>query len=89
MIARRAPVMRRVNDAIVGHGSIQVNTIPSGHVAGAVAAGLAVLSWLPVAGVVLLVIATLIAVAATLGRYHYAVDCVLGAGVALVVWWIV
>jgi len=88
-IARRAPAMRRLNDAIVGHGSIQVNTIPSGHVAGAVAAGLAVLSWWPAIGGVLLVAAAMIAVAATVGRYHYAVDCVLGAGVALVVWWIV
>jgi len=88
VIASRAPIMRRVNDAIIGRGSIQVNTIPSGHVAGATAAGLAVMSWLPAEGAVLLVSAGLIAAAATVGRYHYAIDCVLGAGVALAVWWV-
>ena len=88
VIASRAPIMRRVNDAIIGRGSIQVNTIPSGHVAGATAAGLAVMSWLPGEGAVLLVSAGLIAAAATVGRYHYAIDCVLGAGVGLAVWWV-
>ena len=78
--------MRRLNDAIVGRGSIQVNTIPSGHVAGALAAGLAVLPWSAGVGVTLIAIAVLIAIAATVGRYHYAVDCLLGAGVAIAVW---
>ena len=78
--------MRRLNDAIVGRGSIQVNTIPSGHVAGALAAGLAVLPWSAGVGVTLIAIAVLIAIAATVGRYHYAIDCLLGAGVAIAVW---
>jgi len=86
VIAVRAPRMRRLNDAIVGRGSIQVNTIPSGHVAGALAAGLAVLPWSAGVGATLIVIAVLIAIAATVGRYHYAIDCLLGAGVAIAVW---
>jgi hypothetical protein len=85
-IARRQPWMRRLNALIVSRGSIQVNTIPSAHVAAALAAGLAVVSWLPIAGVALIGMALLIAVAATLGRYHYAIDCLLGACVAIGVW---
>jgi hypothetical protein len=86
VIARRTPRMRRLNDAIVGGGSIQVNTIPSGHVAGALAAGLAVWPWSAAVGAILIITAVLIAVAATAGRYHYALDCLLGAGVAIAVW---
>jgi hypothetical protein len=89
VIATRAPVMRRLNDQIVNRGSIQVNTIPSAHVASALAAGLAVAAWRPAAGVGLIVMAALIGVAATVGRYHYAIDCLLGAGVAVVIWLLV
>src|SRR3954462_11809887 len=63
VLARRALVMRHLNDRIVSRGSIQVNTIPSGHVATAVAAGLAAWSWWPPVGAVLIVCALLIAIA--------------------------
>jgi membrane-associated phospholipid phosphatase len=63
-----------------------VNTIPSAHVAAALGAGLAMASWRPFAGATVIVFAILIAVAAALGRYHYAVDCLLGAVVALLIW---
>jgi hypothetical protein len=86
VIARRNPAMRRLNDLIVNRGSIQVNTIPSAHVAAALASGLAVFSWQPVPGAALIVAAVLIGVAATVGRYHYAVDCLIGAVVALTIW---
>jgi hypothetical protein len=86
VIARRNPAMRRLNDLVVSRGSIHVNTIPSAHVAAALAAGLAVMSWQAAAGMVLIVCAVLIAFAAILGRYHFAVDCLLGAGVALAIW---
>lgn len=86
VIARRNPTMRRLNTLIVDRGSVQVNTIPSAHVASALAAGLAVSSWQPFAGAIVIILAVLIAFAATVGRYHYAVDCVLGGAVALVVW---
>jgi len=78
--------MRRLNDRIVSTGSIQVNTIPSGHVAAALAAGLAAWSSSPAIGAPIIACAVLIAVAATVGRYHYAVDCLLGALVAIGVW---
>jgi membrane-associated phospholipid phosphatase len=86
IIATRAPLMRRINEAIVNRGSIQVNTFPSAHVAAALAAGLAAREWQPLAGGLLIVVAAFIAVAAVAGRYHYAVDCALGALVAIVLW---
>jgi hypothetical protein len=86
VIARRNSIMRRLNTVIVNRGSVQVNTIPSAHVAAALGAGLAMASWRPFAGATVIVFAILIAVAAALGRYHYAVDCLLGAVVALLIW---
>jgi membrane-associated phospholipid phosphatase len=83
VIARRAPLVRRLNVAILDRASVQANTIPSGHVAGAVAAALAVMFVSATAGSILLVIAVLVSVSAVVGRYHYAVDCALGALVAL------
>jgi membrane-associated phospholipid phosphatase len=82
VVARRAPVLRSLNVAILDRASVQANTIPSGHVAGAVAAALAVMTVSAPAGWILLTIALLITVSAVVGRYHYAVDCVLGALVA-------
>jgi hypothetical protein len=89
VIARRSPLLRRLNSLIVERGSIRVNTIPSAHVAAALAAGLAVVPSRPAAGILLMAMSVLIGAAATLGRYHYAVDCVLGAGVAIAAWWLV
>jgi membrane-associated phospholipid phosphatase len=82
VVVRRAPLLRRLNVAILDRASVQANTIPSGHVAGAVAAALAVMAVSTTAGWMLLAIAALIAVSAVVGRYHYAVDCALGALVA-------
>ena len=81
-----APHMRRLNTAILDNASVQANTLPSGHVAGAVAASLAVMSVNPVVGWALMGMAGVIAIAAIAGRYHYVVDCVAGAGVALAFW---
>jgi membrane-associated phospholipid phosphatase len=75
--------LRRLNVAILDRASVQANTLPSGHVAGAMAAALGVLPISTTAAAVFLVIAALIAVAAVLGRYHYAIDCVSGVSVAL------
>jgi hypothetical protein len=83
VVAQRAPAFRRLNLAILDRASVQANTIPSGHVAGAVAAALAVMPVSAAAGWALMVMALLIGVAAVTGRYHYAVDCALGALVAL------
>jgi hypothetical protein len=84
VIERRAPRLRRLNISILDRASVQANTIPSGHVAGAVAASLAVMSVSATAGWVLLGVAVAITVSAIAGRYHYSADCVLGAVVAVV-----
>lgn len=81
-----ASLLRRLNLAITGRASIQVNTIPSGHAAGACATALAIGSTMPVAGAAFMVLAVSIAVASVLGRYHYIVDAVLGMLIAVVVW---
>lgn len=78
--------VRRLNAAILSRGSIQVNTVPSGHAAGAVATALAVVDVMPVAGVVFLALAAAIVAATVLGRYHYLVDSLLGVGVAVLTW---
>jgi hypothetical protein len=83
VIARRAPRLRALNVAILDRASVQANTLPSGHVAGALAAALAVMAVSATAGSILMVMAFLIAASAVAGRYHYAVDCVLGALVAV------
>jgi membrane-associated phospholipid phosphatase len=82
-------VLRRFNEAVLKRGSIQVNTVPSGHAAGAVATALAVASAMPIAGVVFLVLAASIAIATVVGRYHYVVDSVLGVIVALGAWYLI
>ena len=84
--ARRPLLIRSLNLGIVNRASIQVNTLPSGHTAGAMATALAVGSTMPAAGAVFLVFAASIAVAAVLGRYHYVVDAVLGLAVAAIAW---
>jgi membrane-associated phospholipid phosphatase len=78
--------LRRMNLSVLEHGSIQANTFPSAHTAGAIATALAVMSPRPAVGVAFLVWAFLIAVGSVVGRYHYAADAILGAIWALVVW---
>jgi hypothetical protein len=78
--------LRGLNLAILRSSSNQVNTIPSGHVAAAVAVSLMVLSTDAVFGLAFLTMAFAIAVATVAGRYHYTVDAVAGAVVALASW---
>jgi hypothetical protein len=85
-ISPAGPLLRRLNLTILRHGSIQVNTVPSGHAAGSFAVALSVASALPPAGWVFLGLATAITLATVLGRYHYLADSVLGVIVALGVW---
>ncbi len=66
--------------------SIGVNTFPSGHAAGSFGLALAVMGPLPWTGVVLLMLASSIAIACVVGRYHYSMDVVLGIGLAFSVW---
>ncbi len=74
---------RTLNAWVLANASNQWNTFPSGHVAGAVACGLALVPHVPLAGVVVLSLAMLIAVASVAGRYHYAADAIAGVVVAL------
>jgi hypothetical protein len=81
--------VRRLNQLIARRASIQANTIPSGHAAGAMAAALVVMSVAPAVGLLFLVLALSIVVASVLGRYHYAVDSLLGILVAVMAWAVV
>jgi hypothetical protein len=81
--------LRVLNLSILKRASIQVNTFPSAHVASTTAAALALLRFVPEAGVVFLVISLSIAGGAVLGRYHYAADAVLGVLLSLVVFLLV
>jgi hypothetical protein len=80
----RVSLMRAINMRVVRHASVGWNTFPSGHVATAFAGALAVAAALPAAGAVLLLLAAGIAVAASVGRYHYVADIIGGLLVALV-----
>jgi hypothetical protein len=81
--------VRRLNQLIARRGSIRANTIPSGHAAGAMSAALVLTSAAPLIGVPFLVLAVSIAVASVLGRYHYAIDSVLGLLVGWLAWAII
>jgi len=72
--------------AMVQRFTIRVNTFPSGHVAGSLGVALAVVGAMPWAGAILLVLAIAIAVACVVGRYHYVVDVVAGALLAVALW---
>jgi membrane-associated phospholipid phosphatase len=76
--------MRKVNLFVLRHVSIQANTFPSGHVAASVAVALALLAHSTVVGGVFLVISICIAAGAFFGRYHYAVDVLIGALLAVI-----
>jgi len=76
--------LRNLNLKLLGRASIQLNTFPSGHAAAAVATALAVGVRLPLAGLLLGLIALGILGSSVLGRYHYAADTLSGAVLALV-----
>jgi len=78
--------VRRLNLYMCGTTSIGWNTFPSGHVAGALAAALAVAEVVPSAAIPMTAGAVLIAISTVIGRYHYAVDGIAGALLTLIVW---
>ena len=80
------PAIHRLAAQMVQHLTIRVNTFPSGHAAGSLAVALAVIGVLPWAGASLLLLAAAICVACVVGRYHYSVDVLAGAAVALALW---
>ena len=77
--------IRSVNLFILRHASIQLNTFPSAHVASTVGASLVLMRYVPAAGIVFLVIALSIAAGAVAGRYHYALDVIFGAMLAVLI----
>jgi hypothetical protein len=87
----RPAFVRRLNVLVLRRGSVQANTIPSGHAAGACATALAAGTFVPGSFLPLGVLAASITIASVVGRYHYAADAVLGALVAVAAWaaWIV
>jgi hypothetical protein len=78
--------LRRLNLAVLQRGSIQVNTLPSAHAAGAIALALVMVDALSMLGGVFLAVAIGITIATVLGRYHYLVDAVLGVLVGVSAW---
>ena len=76
--------LRRLNLWILDRASIKVNTFPSGHVAGAVSASLALMRPFPAAGISYMIIAIGIVLGTVRGRYHYALDAAAGVMVAVV-----
>jgi membrane-associated phospholipid phosphatase len=76
---------RVFNRWILKHGSIHAISFPSAHVASSFAVALALLHYAPWLGLVFLFIAVWISLGAVVGRYHYALDVLLGAATALAV----
>lgn len=73
-----------VNIFVLRRVSHELNTFPSGHVAVSFAAALVAWTVFPVAGALVAVVATAIAIGAAAGRYHYVIDVVVGLAVALI-----
>jgi membrane-associated phospholipid phosphatase len=76
---------RIFNRWILRHGSIHAISFPSAHAASAFAVAFVLLRYSSAAGVIFLLIAIAISLGAVIGRYHYALDVVLGAVVSLFV----
>ena len=76
---------RVFNRWILKHGSIHAISFPSAHVASAFAVALALLRFAPAFGLIFLFVSIWIALGAVVGRYHYALDALLGAATALAV----
>ena len=74
---------RILNRWILRHGSIHAISFPSAHVAAAFAVALVLLHASLVPGLIFLSFAVAISMGAVIGRYHYALDVVLGALLAL------
>jgi membrane-associated phospholipid phosphatase len=81
----QAGTARIFNRWILKHGSIHAISFPSAHVASTFAVSLVLLRFTPLLGLVFLFVSIWIASGAVVGRYHYALDVLLGAATALAV----
>jgi membrane-associated phospholipid phosphatase len=84
----RGLFFRRLNVTVLNHASVQVNTFPSGHASVTCAAALAVATVDTGLGLGFGIIAVSIVLATVLGRYHYALDSIVGVLVGVIAWWI-
>ena len=75
----RTGAARRFNLWVLGHAGIGINTFPSAHVTASFGVALALALLTPPLGAAALMLATAIAVATVVGRYHYLADAVLGS----------
>src|SRR5438094_6896519 len=80
--SRQTP-LRNLNIFVLRCVSIQANTFPSGHVAASLAVALVLLSHTTAAGIVFLGLSIGVAAGAFWGRYHYGLDVLLGALMAV------
>ena len=80
---RKPGRLRRFNLWILRQASITANVFPSAHVAATMAVSLALLRFSVPVGLLFLFVSLSIAVGAVVCRYHYAIDSVVGAGLAL------
>jgi membrane-associated phospholipid phosphatase len=81
--------MRQFNIWLLDHADIRTSVCPSGHVAAASSAALAMLVALPERksiGAALFALASVIALATVYGRYHYAVDVMASIALSLAAW---
>jgi membrane-associated phospholipid phosphatase len=78
--------VHRFASRMIERFTIRVNTFPSGHVAGSLAVAFALIGTLPWTGAAFLFLALSISVACVVGRYHYVIDGVAGAALAVAVW---
>ena len=85
VVDRTANKGRIFNRWILRHGSIHAISFPSAHAASAFAVAFVLLRYSLAAGAIFLLIAIAISLGAIIGRYHYALDVVLGLVVSLVV----
>lgn len=86
---RARSVFRYANEAVLTHGSHHMNTIPSGHAAGAVAVAVALAGLHSPLAPLFGVVAVAICIATVVGRYHFLVDTVAGALVGIAAWLVV
>jgi hypothetical protein len=86
---RTRSLIRRANETVLTRGSHHMNTIPSGHAAGAVAVALALWSQQAAGAWIFGVLDLAICIATVVGRYHFVLDTVAGAAVAMGWWWMI
>jgi membrane-associated phospholipid phosphatase len=84
--ALRDRAIHRAALRFVDNFTIRVNTFPSGHVAGSLAVAFALIGPLPWLGAIFLALAISIGVACVAGRYHYVLDVLAGAVLAVAIW---